>query len=73
MLKQTVLGGLLVGLVGVLIVGGVIRTVDRLDRAAEAIGQGNRRVAEAENTSSPRGDQGLGSQGKESRARLSKL
>ena len=47
MLKKIVLGGLLVGLIGTLIVGGVIRTADRLDGAAEASGQGNRRVAEA--------------------------
>ncbi|MCK4831991.1 MAG: hypothetical protein KAS81_04450, partial [Anaerolineales bacterium] len=60
MLKKIVLGGLLVGLIGTLIVGGVIRTADRLDGAAEASGQGNRRVAEAENASSPREDQGQG-------------
>jgi hypothetical protein len=62
-LGVTILGGLLVGLIGALIIGGAIRTADRLDGAAQASGQGNRRVAEAENTSSPRGDQGLGSQG----------
>ncbi|NOR83494.1 MAG: hypothetical protein GQ526_08385 [Ardenticatenales bacterium] len=60
MLKKIVLGGLLVGLIGTLIVGGVIRTADRLDGAAEASGQGNRRVAEAENASPPREDQGHG-------------
>ena len=60
MLKKIVLGGLLVGLIGTLIVGGVIRTADRLDGAAEANGQGNRRVAEAENASSAREDQGHG-------------
>lgn len=60
MLKKIVLGGLLVGLIGTLIVGGVIRTADRLDGAAEASGQGNRRVTEAEDASSPREDQGQG-------------
>lgn len=45
MVKKVVLGTLLVGLIGVLVAGAIIRTVDRTDNVAEArgLGQGNGR------------------------------
>jgi len=40
MLKKIVLGTLLVGLIGILVVGAVIRTMDKTERVAEASGRG---------------------------------
>jgi hypothetical protein len=40
MLKKIVLGTLLVGLIGILVVGAVIRTMDKTERVAEASGHG---------------------------------
>lgn len=40
MVKKIVLGTLLVGLIGVLIAGGIIRTIDKTDNVAEARGLG---------------------------------
>jgi hypothetical protein len=40
MLKRVVLGTLLVGLIGILVVGAIIRTVDKTENVAEARGQG---------------------------------
>jgi hypothetical protein len=48
MLKKIVLGTLLVGLIGILVVGAVIRTMDKTERVAEASGRGyGRNGAEA--------------------------
>jgi hypothetical protein len=48
MLKKVVLGTLLVGLIGVLVAGAIIRTVDKTDNVAEARGLGQgRAVSEA--------------------------
>ncbi len=41
MLKKILLGTLLVGLIGVLVAGGVIRTLDKTENVAEAQGRGN--------------------------------
>jgi len=43
MLKKIVLGTLFIGLIGVLVAGAVIRTMDRTERVAEAQGYGYRR------------------------------
>jgi len=43
MLKKIVLGTLLIGLIGVLVAGAVIRTMDRTERVAEAQGYGHGR------------------------------
>ncbi len=49
MLKKIVLGTLLVGLIGILVVGAVIRTMDKTERVAEASGRGyGRNYAEAD-------------------------
>ena len=40
MLKKVVLGTLLIGLIGILVAGAVIRTVDKTDNVAEARGLG---------------------------------
>jgi hypothetical protein len=40
MLKKIVLGTLLVGLIGILVAGAVIRTMDKTERVAEASGRG---------------------------------
>ena len=40
MLKKIVLGTLLVGLIGILVVGAVLRTMDNTERVAEASGRG---------------------------------
>ena len=40
MVKRIVLGSLLIGLIGVLVAGAIIRTVDRTEKVAEARGQG---------------------------------
>jgi hypothetical protein len=45
MLKKIVLGTLLVGLIGVLVAGAIIRTVDKTDNVAEAQGLGHGRGA----------------------------
>lgn len=50
MLKKIVLAGLLVGLIGVLAIGAVIRTVDKTGNVAEARGLGNGRAAAGETT-----------------------
>lgn len=42
MLKKILLGTFFIGLIGVLIAGGVIRTLDRTERTAEAASQGER-------------------------------
>jgi hypothetical protein len=48
MLKKIVLGTLLVGLIGILVIGAVIRTMDKTERVAEASGRGyGRNGAEA--------------------------
>ena len=46
MLKKILIGTLLAGLIGVLITGAVIRTVDRTDRVAEASGRDNLQPAD---------------------------
>jgi hypothetical protein len=43
MIKKIVLGTLLVGLIGILVAGAIIRTVDKTGNVAEARGQGNGR------------------------------
>ena len=43
MFKRIVLGTLLVGLIGVLVAGAIIRTVDKTENVAEARGQGRGR------------------------------
>jgi len=43
MFKKIVLGTLLVGLIGILVAGGIIRTMDKTESVAEARGQGNGR------------------------------
>jgi hypothetical protein len=43
MLKRAVLGTLLVGLIGILVAGAIIRTVDKTENVAEARGQGRGR------------------------------
>ena len=40
MIKKIVLGTLLVGLIGVLVAGGIIRTLDKTENVAEAQGRG---------------------------------
>jgi hypothetical protein len=43
MLRKIVLGTFLVGLIGILVAGGIIRTMDKTQNVAEARGQGNGR------------------------------
>jgi hypothetical protein len=61
MFKKVVLGTLLVGLIGVLVAGAIIRTVDKTERVAEARGQGRGRGG-GEDTGYATGelDQGFG-------------
>ncbi|MGD2041014.1 MAG: hypothetical protein PVH11_09315 [Anaerolineae bacterium] len=44
MAKKVLLGTLLVGLIGILVAGAIIRTVDKTDNVAEARGEGNGRA-----------------------------
>jgi hypothetical protein len=59
MAKKIVLGVLLVGLIGVLVAGGVIRTLDKTEQVAEAQGQGRGRAA-TEGIETEAGGQGYG-------------
>ena len=67
MLKKIVLGTLFIGLIGVLVVGAVVRTLDRTERVAEAQGYGygrsNGEVSEYEASGLGQGRGGYGSQG----------
>jgi hypothetical protein len=55
MLKKIVLGTLLVGLIGILVVGAVIRTMDKTERVAEASGRGYGRNSAEADTYAPSG------------------
>jgi hypothetical protein len=59
MLKKIVLGTLLVGLIGILVVGAVIRTMDKTERVAEASGRGYRRNGAEAGTYAAGGSTGL--------------
>ena len=48
MAKKIVLGTLLVGLIGILVAGAIIRTMDKTENVAEARGQGRGQVVSAE-------------------------
>jgi hypothetical protein len=67
MLKKIVLGTLFIGLIGVLVAGAVIRTMDRTERVAEAqgYGHGHDEVGECEEGESGQGRGGYGGQGRE--------
>jgi len=61
MLKKIVLGTLLVGLIGILVVGAVSRTMDKTERVAEASGRGYGRNSAETDTYAPSGSgQGFG-------------
>jgi hypothetical protein len=61
MLKKIVLVTLLVGLIGVLVAGGIIRTLDKTGNVAEALGQGfGRGRGERNENLAPTPGQGLG-------------
>jgi hypothetical protein len=61
MLKKIVLGTLLVGLIGILVAGAVIRTMDKTERVAEASGRGYGRNSAEADTYAPSGSgQGRG-------------
>jgi hypothetical protein len=59
MLKKIVLGTLLVGLIGILVVGAVIRTMDKTERVAEASGRGYGRNNAEVDTCAAGGSTGL--------------
>lgn len=59
MVKKVVLGTLLVGLIGILVVGAVIRTMDKTELVTEARGQGRGRIG-SEVSVSTRSQQGQG-------------
>jgi hypothetical protein len=59
MLKKIVLGTLLVGLIGILVVGAVIRTMDKTERVAEASGRGYGRNGAEAGTYAAGGSTGL--------------
>jgi len=64
MLKKIVLGTLLVGLIGILVVGAVIRTMDKTERVAEASGRGyGRNGAEVGTYAAGVSGQGFGQDG----------
>ena len=61
MIKKIVLGTLLVGLIGFLVAGAIIRTVDKTENVAEAQGQGyGRDVGEARGYGTEPQGQGFG-------------
>jgi hypothetical protein len=61
MLKKVILSSLLVGLIGVLVAGAIIRTVDKTGNVAEAQGRGHGRSGElSSDISSERLGQGFG-------------
>jgi len=62
MLKKIVLGTLFIGLIGVLVAGAVIRTMDRTERVAEAEGNEHGHDEASEHAEGESG-QGRGSQG----------
>ena len=64
MLRKAVLGTLFVGLIGVLVTGAVIRTMDRTERVAEAEGNGHGHDEASEHAEGESG-QGRGSQGQD--------
>jgi hypothetical protein len=59
MLKKIVLGTLLVGLIGILVVGAVLRTMDKTERVAEASGRGYGRNSAEVDTYAAGGSTGL--------------
>jgi hypothetical protein len=59
MLKKIVLGTLLVGLIGILVAGAVIRTMDKTERVAEASGRGYGRNNSEVDTYAAGGSTGL--------------
>jgi hypothetical protein len=67
MLRKVVLGTLFIGLIGILVVGGIVRTMDRTERVAKAQGYGYGRdqVGECEEGESGQGRGGYGGQGRE--------
>ena len=73
MVRKIVLGTLFIGLIGVLVTGAVIRTMDRTERVAEAqddhgYGRSNGEVSEYEASGLDQGHGGYGSQGETGRS-----